>query len=67
MFVRRNSLMICWRGKRWTTAKGDPFRCPVNQTFCWISSISKDTNLTMKLKLMLSGRFECEQRVVRVE
>ncbi len=52
MFVRMNSLMICCGGvKRWTTAKGDVRGCPVDQTFCWTSSINKASTLNVKLIL----------------
>ena len=57
MFVRMNSLM-----KRWTSAKGDLRRCPVDQTFCSDSSISKVTMLYVKLKATLDDEFGCEER-----
>lgn len=63
VLVRKDVLMICWRGKRWTTAKGDVGGCPVNQTFRSTSSISKVANWNMmKLKPMLSDLLECKQR-----
>lgn len=57
VFVRRNSLM-----KRWTTAKGDLRGCPVDQTFCWTSMISKVSNVNVKLKPMWSDQSESKQR-----
>ena len=58
VFERSNSLM-----KRWTTAKGDLRGCPVDQTFYWTSSISKITNLNVKLKQISSDHFDCKQRL----
>ena len=52
VFVWRNSLT-----KRWTTAKGDLSGCLADQTFSWISDVSKVTDLNVKLKQILDDRF----------
>lgn len=62
VFVRRNGLIFCWRGKRWTTAKGDLGGCPVDQTFCWASGISNISSLKVKLKPIFGDRFKCKTK-----
>lgn len=61
VLVRRDSLMIAG-GRNAGRLPRETWvdRCPVDQTLCWTSSMSKITRLNVKLKPSLRDGCECD-------